>query len=403
MAYGDGTFYKRGNVWRYTKVYESKTDGKSYRLSVSAPKKSDCREAMKEKEAEKEKEIKRTFRHSLENRTVVFEDALKDWIKREKFGKVKASTYDRLERTINNHIAGSDVARVCAIDITSKDVNKLIDGVYADHSLSTVKKLYELLDQFFRFFYANDLNSNPMNKVGKPRPKKNVGEIDLEDSPDEELKDVVLNDEEIGRFKAAAMKPYVNGSRGATKHGPDLYFIMMTVLRFGEATAVTWGDIDLEKRKMLINKNQSVVKNRDTGAESRTKRIFTTPKNGKAREVMISSEALEALLEIKKRSHHTNKKDLVICSDSGKSLTNANLRKALDSVMKSAELSRQGFGLHYLRHTGISYYLRHGIPLEMVSKMAGHSSVAITERVYYHIIHQQDEEMLKMMDAIKNA
>lgn len=398
MAYGDGTFQTHKLGFRYFYNYHCDIDDRTYRLSVTGRTKTECREKMKERIAKKSEEVKLFYRHSLDNRTVVLKDALMDWLKKEKTGKVKASTYDRIERTIKNHISGSDIGRKQAIQVTSKDINAFIGELLDEYSESSVKKVYEALRQFYEYFYAEDVNNNPMNKVDKPK-KKNVGEVEIGEEEDGHLQDLVLNDDEIKKFREQVFLPPKKGVTGRAKHGVDLYFMMMTVIRYGEAAALTWGDIDEQKRVMYIRRNMSVVSDR-SDSDGKTKRVFTTPKNGKAREVMLSKEALAALAEIKKRSRHTNKNDFVICSDSGKSLTNHNLRKALDGVMKVLGLSRPGFGLHYLRHTGISYYIRHGIPLEMVSKMAGHSSVAITERVYYHIIHDQQQKMLEMMDGI---
>lgn len=399
MGYGDGSFQIIGeNKVRHFLNYTCDLDGKVYRLSVYGKNNSECRQKMKEAKRKKDDEVRRNLRHSADSRSAILQSALLDWLKREKFGKVKASTYDRNERTIMNHIYDTDFGREKAIKITSKDISNFLDELLTKHSESSVKKVYELLGQFYRFYYAEDINNNPMNKVARPQ-KKNIGEVEIGDEVEERLEDLVLNDEEIEKFRAQVFLPPKKGVAGRPKHGVDLFFIMMTVVRFGEAAALTWGDIDEEKRVMYVRRNQSIVTNRD-GGDAKTKRILTMPKNCKAREVMLSKNALEALAEIKKRSRHTDKNDFVICSDSGKSLTNHNLRKTLDGVMKVTGLSRPGFGLHYLRHTGISYYIRHGIPLEMVSKMAGHSSVAITEKVYYHIIHEQQQKMLEMMDEI---
>lgn len=398
MAYGDGTFQKSGDRLRYFLNYKCEVNDKIYRLSVYGRTKTECREKMKAKIATKRTEVEQSHRHSLDNRTVLLRDAMLDWLKREKFGKVKASTYDRNERTIMNHIYDSNVGRTPAIEINSKQLSSFIEDLLGDNSESSVRKVYELLGQFYAYFYAKDQNANPMNGVARPKVK-NIGEVSIEDGEDAKLDDMVLSDEEIRKFKAQVFQEPKSGVAGRSKHGVDLYFMMMTLLRFGEASALVWGDIDDERRTMYVRRTQSIVTNRD-GGDAKTKRILTMPKNGKVREVMLSKEALEAIAEIKKRSHHTDKNDFVICSDSGKSLTNHNLRKTLDGVMKAAGLSRQGFGLHYLRHTGVSYYIRHGIPLEMISKMAGHSSVAITERVYYHIIHEQQEKMLELMDGI---
>lgn len=400
MGYGDGSFQIISeNKVRHFLNYTCDLDGKVYRLSVYGKNNSECRQKMKEAKRKKDDEVRRNLRHSADSRSAILQSALLDWLKREKFGKVKASTYDRNERTIMNHIYDTDFGREKAIKVTSKEISSFLDELLTKHSESSVKKVYELLGQFYRFYYAEDINNNPMNKVARPQ-KKNIGEVEIGEEVEERLEDLVLNDEEIEKFRAQVFLPPKKGVAGRPKHGVDLFFIMMTVVRFGEAAALTWGDIDEEKRVMYVRRNQSIVTNRDGGEGGKTKRILTTPKNGKAWEVMLSKNALEALAEIKKRSRHTDKNDFVICSDSGKSLTNHNLRKTLDGVMKVTGLSRPGFGLHYLRHTGISYYIRHGIPLEMVSKMAGHSSVAITEKVYYHIIHEQQQKMLEMMDEI---
>ena len=402
MAYGDGSFTKYGKGYRYSVYYKSDVDGKTYRLTVTGAKKGECRDKMDAKMGELIKKQKAEIRHSVENRTAAFQHAILNWLKREKMGKVKASTYDRNERTIFNHLYDTDLGFTRTLDVTSKDIQTFLDELLAENSESTTVKVYDLFNQFFRFFYAEDINANPMNKIDRPR-KRNVGEVSIDDVADEHLEDIVLSDEEIKVFKNQCFLPHKNGVKGRPKHGPALYLMLVTVVRCGEATALVWGDIDEERRVMTVRRNQSIVKSRDD-TTAKTKRIMTTPKSGRSREVMLSAEALEALAEIKKRSHHTDKTDLVICSDSGKSLTNHNLRKALDSVMSAAKLDsgsrKEKFGLHYLRHTGISYYIRHGIPLEMVSKMAGHSSVAITERVYYHIIHQQQEKMLELMDGI---
>ncbi len=407
MAYGDGTFDIINGKYRYRKSFVSKTNGKSYRLTVSGASQKECREKMQRREREKEAAIKAGFVHSLDNSNVSLYSGMIDWLKNERYGVVKQTTYDRLERTIENQIGKRSALGMKQIrSITSRDLKTYLRELQEKGlAQSTVDKAYEVLNQFFRFYYANNIYDNPMNIVDKPKKLKGLVEVSVDDEVDAALEDVVLSDDEIKRFKKAAFVEYVSGSKHTTRHGVALYFIMMTVLRFGEAIAVTWKDIDFDKRVMIISKNQTTVKNRDENAKKKTKRIITTPKNDKTREVMLNAEAVEALQWIKQRSKYTAPTDFVICGSTGKSPSNHNLSKTLDSVMTEAGLNTPArdkkFGLHYLRHTGISYYLRHGIPMELVSKMAGHSSVAITERVYYHIIHDQQKKMLELMDGIE--
>ena len=377
MAYGDGTFTPYNGGYRFNKQFKSKSTGKTFRLSVTGSTKSECRAKMAEKERTKESGL----RHSQENPSVLLGFAVMDWARQNKLRYVKASTYDRIERVIENQIAKHKTGMMQVKLINATNINSMLFDVAEKNSQSTVSKTYQILNQFFRDYYA----ANPS------------GDTNLK------IEDIVLSNDEIKRFKECALKPYVNGKRGTSRHGAALYFMMMTVIRFGEAAALTWKDIDVDNRVMVVSKNQSVVKNRINGA-SKTRRIITTPKSGKSREVMLSAEAIEALSLIRANSEYTDPNDFVISTKYGKSVTNHILRKSLDAILVAAKIMTPQradiFGLHYLRHTGISYYIRNGIPLEMVSKMAGHSSVAITERVYYHIIHDQQQKMLDMMDKI---
>ncbi len=49
--------------------------------------------------------------------------------------------------------------------------------------------------------------------------------------------------------------------------------------------------------------------------------------------------------------------------------------------------------VHGLRHTGISYFLRHGIDIKVISEQAGHSEVSTTQNIYYNLVSEQLEEM----------
>lgn len=413
MAYGDGTFREwRKDGYQFRKFYSSKTDGyKKHRLVVYGKTKKECREKMKLKEEECEKHLKELMREEKKN--AFLSDNMLSWLKDKKSGRIKATAFDRLEGIIQNQIEPYAIGKTEVSIVTAEDISEHLHylqyecpriGQKKGYSYSTVKKVYELFDQFFKDYYADNLNGNPMNKVEHPQPTKNVGELNVDELEyDSEMPDIVLSDEEIKKFKEQVYLPVNSGVEGRSKYGVAFYFMMMTCLRFGEATALTWRDIDFEKREMVINKTASRVKNRDD-VDKKTKRIITTPKNSRSRIVMLSSEAVEALETIRERSEYTKPTDLVLCTKNGTIVLHNEFWLRLKGTLRAAGLMNEArekkFTPHYLRHSGISYYIRHDIPLAMVSKMAGHSSVAITERVYYHIIHDQQKKMLEMMDGI---
>ena len=59
--------------------------------------------------------------------------------------------------------------------------------------------------------------------------------------------------------------------------------------------------------------------------------------------------------------------DLVLVSRNGKVLSNAQLRRVLDRVLRKANIDKP-FTLHQLRHTFATRTLKAGVPISVVSK-----------------------------------
>ena len=58
---------------------------------------------------------------------------------------------------------------------------------------------------------------------------------------------------------------------------------------------------------------------------------------------------------------------------------------AYDLVMRLREKTGIDFDPHWFRHTAATQWLRDGVPVEVVSKLLGHSSVTVTLSVYGHL------------------
>ena len=58
-----------------------------------------------------------------------------------------------------------------------------------------------------------------------------------------------------------------------------------------------------------------------------------------------------------------------------------------------------GVGLHTLRHSAATAMLDAGVPLHVVSKMLGHSSVAITGDIYGHADDARQRDAVDMLGA----
>ena len=414
LPYGQGAFTWRDDshtLLRYQKTVKLGEDERTYRLSVSGASVSECMDKMKKKERSLERDYVYESQDSAESPTAILGDAMRDWLKLTKYNSTKATTFDRNELTLVNQIIPFSVGKKQVEAVTSRNVtehllflqNEALQG--RGYSYSTVKKTYELLNGFFAYYYSSRLDDNPMNAVKPPVRQSDISEMSLEDANDSAaIEDIVLTDDEIAAFKDFVFQPPLSGSLGRSRHNVSLYFILLTCLRVGEAITLTWEDYNPSNKTLRVNKTTSRVKNRGEG-DQKTRLVITKPKTATAiRTIPLSEKAIEALDEIRKRSKHTAPKDYIICTDTGERVTVQNLLKTLKGVLKATKLltpqREKRFGLHYLRHTGISYYLRHGIPVEMVSKMGGHSNIDVTLRTYYHIIKEQDTQMRNMMDKI---
>lgn len=96
--------------------------------------------------------------------------------------------------------------------------------------------------------------------------------------------------------------------------------------------------------------------------EQKTKIVTTKPKTGNGtRVVMLTDEAIEALTFIREHSEFTSPDDFVIATTSGNHVSEDRLFRAVRNLIDIAGLTndaRKNFGVHSLRHTGISFLFK---------------------------------------------
>lgn len=318
-------------------------------------------------------------------KTKTLEQGMLEWLTLYKSEELNQKSFDRIESTYLNHVANTDLGRTQETLITSDMIQKHIktlskvDGNKL--SYSSIKKVYELLNQYFTYKFLNEPYLNPMLRVSKP--KNNDNKIS------EEL--IVWNDEEMTRLTKVAYDPYIPGKSGY-KHGLIIAFIMWSFIREGEACALQWKDIDLENGTINITKQLSRVKDRKT---NKYVSILTTTKYNSSRKIMLNNMALDCIKEYKKRKANSNPDDFVLDNGEGKVLSSNTIIRTYGLMCEKANLPEEKHvTIHGLRHSGISYMIRHGMPVEVVSKMAGHKSIQVTLNTYYSVIESQKTDAM---------
>jgi integrase len=84
----------------------------------------------------------------------------------------------------------------------------------------------------------------------------------------------------------------------------------------------------------------------------------------------------------------------------GTELDRHNVLRAFRPVLSSAGLDPNAWTPRELRHTFVSLLSQSGVRIEDISRLVGHSSSAVTERVYRHELRPVMQEGAATMDAL---
>lgn len=79
-------------------------------------------------------------------------------------------------------------------------------------------------------------------------------------------------------------------------------------------------------------------------------------------------------------------------------ISNVKYNQYLKAVAQVAGIDKP-LSTHWARHTGATILLNEGIPMQIVSKICGHSSTRITEQIYAKML---DETVVEAVDAVKH-
>lgn len=257
----------------------------------------------------------------------------------------------------------------------------------------TVRHAHDLMRCILNFGVRRDLvgrnvasliASEDLPRATKPEPK-------------------ALNEEEIKRFLTVARTP----SSRSIKRGylsseswfaPAVWFSVYTGARRGEVLAVKWSDLNLEARSVTIRR--SLAETKSAG------HFFKEPKNGKARTIALPGPLVAILEEHRERQAEDRKvlgsaykdDDLVFARADGSFVKPWNYALAVKQLAQRAGV--KPISLHDLRDAHASLLAKNGVPLEVVSKRLGHSSIGVTAERYLHVYSDRDAAAASVLDTL---
>ncbi len=156
-------------------------------------------------------------------------------------------------------------------------------------------------------------------------------------------------------------------------------------LMLGELLALRWGNIDFDKRELVVE-------------ETVYDGHFDTPKTRhSARRIPIGPEAAAILAAL--QPERASPDTLIFAASTGKPLDRRNLlRRKLQPACR--QLSLPVATWHWLRHCHATMLDAVGAPLGTVQAQLGHSTSELTRRVYVHSIPEDQRRAVESVERL---
>ncbi len=326
------------------------------------------------------------FIEKVQNTT--FQEYALFWMKTYKLPNLKPVSYDRLEQTYK--IVCNYLGNVQMGNITSEDVQGMINELAKTRAYSTVKKHFELVNNVFKHSVnSRKLSFNPCVAVVLPSERN----MKVQTKQAE-----ILTQEETNAMYAFNMELKTSNNQ-FFKHMPAILLMLNTGWRIGELLALEWRDIDFKKKQAVISKTLTKAKERDEDGEviSNHKKTYadkTKTKSGE-RITPLNDMAIELLNQIKEYNKRMKiKSKYVVCTSDGGYVSERNLLRTFNSIMGVIG-AEKNYTIHSLRHTYASRLLMNGMEISVVSKLLGHADINTTYSKYIHVLDSQLDFRMK--------
>ncbi len=171
-----------------------------------------------------------------------------------------------------------------------------------------------------------------------------------------------------------------------TRSNLGVLLSLSTGLRIGELCALTWSNIDLEKRIITVRNTMQRIRNAERG----TKLVITLPKSDTSVRDIPLPEFIVPFLKRIRSADNT-----FLLSGTEKIVEPRTMQYRFKSLLKKLKLSDVNF--HSLRHLFATNCIAVGFDVKTLSEILGHSSVEVTLNRYVHSSMERKIEYMKLL------
>lgn len=371
-TYGGGTVYQR-------------KDGR-YVASIKDPTSGDRIERYAKTEKEAEKLLEDLKFHIRQNTLATgprqtVEQYLSKWLEDVHKPEVEEISYIHQSGLVRNHLIPA-LGHLQLRKLTAQHVQQLYTSLFKKgYKPNTINGIHSVLHKALKNAVRWKLvSSNVADQVTVPRNRKGMEE-----------------DEVARALTAEQALRLLKISRG---HALEAFIALalVTALRHGELLGLRWRDVDLEGRRLSVNR--TVTQDWTHGY------IVGDPKSKTSRRtIQLPWFVVNSLLRHRERQQEHMRKvgdrwednDLVFANWYGRYLAPGHTNMRFHKLLEQAGLPR--IRIHDLRHSAASLLiLVLKAPPKLVQELLGHSSLDMTMDIYTHADESQQREMMDAFD-----
>ena len=315
-------------------------------------------------------------RDSASSEKLKLSEFLLDWLDNEHQHNIAHSTYKRY-RSLTTHHINPLIGDYKLCKLTPKIVNWFLSQMRnSGQSVSSLQQARALLSISLGEAENQGLiQVNPIRKVKTPQGcERQINPLTID---------------EVKRLLNAYNRTYLSAR---------LHLALICGLRQGEAIGLRWRDVDLDSGVIQIRNQIQIING---------KQAFTTLKTERSKRNIVLTESTRlALVSHKQLVEHMFIKadrnweelDLVFPRANG---TPRSPQTDYDEWNKALKLCGiEPRRLHDARHTAATLLYSQGIGIETISRSLGHSSSAITSRLY---VHSAEEPLRRAASLMEEA
>ena len=258
-------------------------------------------------------------------------------------------------------------------EITPAQISALLLDIQAQGKAhATVIKTYTILHTLFKMAYLGDMiDRNPMDKVERPKPRKD--EVKASEP-------AAYTAEEVKRLLATLKDEPL-------KWQALIRLLIDTGIRRGECCALKWQNVNFKTGEIRIAGNLCYTAAKGV--------YLDTPKSGRIRVVYASDDTMALLRQLRIEQAKKAVSAFVFTKEGGPEPMHP--QSPTRYLKKLSERSGiPDLHPHKLRHTFASIAITNGADVASVSEVLGHSDKAVTLRMYTHA----DQESMKRAAAV---